>query len=193
MYTGKKVIERRFDDRKRYFGKVFFATRSRLYEGDLINYSKAGLFIKSHALLTVGNEIIVAPPYSEEENDKRKGRIVRCTGEGFGIELLKQITDQKSFERRQQFRQIWSGNILFATKNKLYTGELVNFSADGLFIKMNERMPVGKIIKVALPYSENKDDKRKGIITWSNNEGFGVKLFRTFEYRPVIIWQGYFA
>jgi hypothetical protein len=51
MYAGKKMIERRNDDRQTYFGKIFFATRTRLYEGDLLNYSKAGLFIKSHALL----------------------------------------------------------------------------------------------------------------------------------------------
>ena len=193
MYAGKKVIERRYDDRQRYFGKIFFATRTQLYEGDLLNYSKAGLFIKSQALLAVGNEIIVAPPYSMEKNDKREGRIVRCTTEGFGVELIKKITGQKSFERRQMIRQVWAGNILFATKTKLYTGELVNYSSDGLFIKMDEPLPVGKIIKVALPYSPDRDDKRKGIITWSNEQGFGVRLFKTFEYRPIIIWQGSFT
>jgi hypothetical protein len=193
MYADKKIIERRIGDRQAYFGKIFFATRTQLYEGDLLNYSKAGLFIKSHALLSVGNEIIVAPPYSKEKNDKREARIVRCTGEGFGIKLIKQIIKQKSFEKRQENRQVWSGNILFATKDRLYTGELANFSTDGLFIKMNEPMPVGKIIKVALPYSHDKNDKRKGIITWSNEEGFGVRLFRTIEYRPVIIWQGSFS
>ncbi len=193
MYAGKKMIERRNDDRQTYFGKIFFATRTRLYEGDLLNYSNAGLFIKSHALLAMGNEIIVAPPYSKEKNDKRKGSIVRCTVEGFGVKLIKQIISQKSFERRQENRQVWSGNILFATKDRLYTGELENFSTDGLFIKMNEPLPIGKIIKVALPYSQDLNDKRKGIITWSNEEGFGVRLFRTFEYRPVIIWQGSFS
>ncbi len=193
MYAGKKIIERRIGDRQAFFGKIFFATRTRLYEGDLLNYSKAGLFIKSHALLSVGNEIIVAPPYSKEKNDKRKATIVRSTGEGFGVKLIKQIISQKSFERRQENRQVWSGNILFATKDRLYTGELENFSTDGLFIKMNEPLPIGKIIKVALPYSQDLNDKRKGIITWSNEEGFGVRLFRTSEYRPVIIWQGSFS
>ena len=193
MYAGKKILERRYDDRQRYFGKIFFATRTRLYEGDLLNYSKAGLFIKSHALLAVGNEIIVAPPYSTENNDKRKARIVRCTTDGFGVELIKKITDQKSFERRQVIRRVWSGNILFATKKRLYTGELVNFSSDGLFIKMDEPLPVGKMIKVALPYSQDRNDKRKGIITWSNEQGFGVRLLKTIEYRPIIIWQGSFT
>jgi hypothetical protein len=193
MYAGKKILERRYDDRQRYFGKIFFATRTRLYEGDLLNYSKAGLFIKSHALLAVGNEIVVAPPYSKEKNDKRKGRIVRCSPEGFGVELIKKIAGQKSFERREVVRRVWSGNILFATKNKLYTGELVNFSADGLFIKMDQPLPAGKMIKVALPYSQDRNDKRKGIITWSNEQGFGVRLLKTFEYRPIIIWQGSFS
>jgi hypothetical protein len=193
MYAGKKMLERRYDDRQSYFGKIFFATPTRLYEGDLLDYSKTGLFIKSHALLTVDNEILVAPPYSMEKNDKRKGRIVRCTAEGFGVELIKKIAGQKSFERRRVIRRVWSGNILFATKNRLYTGELINFSSDGLFIKMDEPLPVGKIIKVALPYSQNTNDKRKGIITWSNERGFGLRLLRTFEYRPIIIWQGSFT
>lgn len=193
IYTDKKFIERRRDDRQIYCGKIFFATKKHLYEGDLLNFSDVGLFIKSQILLPVGREITVAPPYSNVDNDKRKGRIVRYNREGFGVKFLKTGISQKSFERRKESRQIYSGDILFATKNKLYAGKLRNFSSRGLFIKINEALSVGQIIKVALPYSERNNDKRKGIITWSNEEGFGVKLLRTFEWRPVIVWQGSFS
>jgi hypothetical protein len=188
-----KYLERRKHDRQDYTGKIFFATNKHLYEGDLVNFSRTGLFIRSRILLPVGKIITVAPPYALDKNDKRKGRIVRCDGEGFGVKFIRQIINQKSFERRKEFRQVYSGNVLFATKNKLYVGKLTNFSKDGLFIKINEPLAVGEIIKVALPYSKDKNDKHKGIITWSNQEGFGVKLLRTFELRPVIIWQGSFS
>ncbi len=100
---------------------------------------------------------------------------------------------KKIIERRNDDRQTYFGKIFFATRTRLYEGDLLNYSKAGLFIKMNEPLPVGKIIKVALPYSQDKNDKRKGIITWSKEDGFGVRLFRTFEYRPVIIWQGSFT
>ncbi|MGD2270790.1 MAG: PilZ domain-containing protein [Desulfobacterales bacterium] len=192
MYPKKKFAERRKDDRKDYSGKILFATKKRLYTGDLLNYSKTGLFIKSRALLTVGQIITVAPPYTIARDDKRRGRIVRWDVEGFGVKFLGRLAVQKSFERRQEGRQVWSGDILFATKDKLYTGELKNFSRDGLFIKINDPLPVGEIIKVALPYSGDKNDKRKGRIVWSSDDGFGVKLIKTFEWRPLIIWQGSF-
>jgi len=188
-----KCIERRLDDRQEYFGKIFFATKRRLYEGDLLNFSNKGLFIKSHVLLPVGKIITVAPPYTNAKDDKRRGRIVRCDGKGFGVKFIRTVVSQRSFERRKDFRQIYSGTILFATKNKLYAGELVNFSQSGLFIKIDQPLPVGQTIKVALPFSIERNDKRNGIITWSNEEGFGVKLIKTFEWRPVIIWQGNFS
>ena len=101
--------------------------------------------------------------------------------------------NKECVERRKDDRLPYSGKIFFATQKHLYEGDLVNFSETGLFIKSQVLLPVGKIITVAPPYSNVENDKRKGIITWTNEEGFGVKLLRTFEWRPVIVWQGSFS
>ena len=80
--------ERRKYPRYPYSRYIFFATQRRFFEGELLNYSDKGLFIKSHVLLPVGERITVALPYSEDKNDKRKAKIVWSNEEGFGAELV---------------------------------------------------------------------------------------------------------
>ena len=68
--------------------------------------------------------------------------------------------------------------ILFATRARLYEGDLVNYSRSGLFIQTPDDLPVGEIIIVALPYIKKKNHKRKAQIIWRNQEGFGVEFFK---------------
>jgi hypothetical protein len=82
-------LERRKDPRYPFSRYVFFATPARLYEGDLVNYSRGGMYIESPVIPPVGEVITVALPYSEKKNDKRKGQIVWCSREGFGVEFFK--------------------------------------------------------------------------------------------------------
>jgi hypothetical protein len=83
---------------------------------------------------------------------------------------------RKSFEKRTARRQKYSGHILFVTNEGLCEGELENFSHYGLFIKTRKPLPIGEIVTFAIPYSENVDYKRKGVVAWCNEEGFGVNL-----------------
>ena len=52
-----------------------------------------------------------------------------------------------------------------------------------LFIMTGDKLPVGAIITVALPYSKDRNDKRKGQIVRSNKDGFGVEFFLNPEER----------
>jgi hypothetical protein len=79
-------------------------------------------------------------------------------------------------ERRQHPRHPYSRYIFFATRKRFFEGELQNYSHNGLFIKSQAFLPVGERITVALPYSEDKNDKRKAKIIWSNEQGFGAEL-----------------
>ena len=89
---------------------------------------------------------------------------------------------RKSFEKRIAPRQKYSGHILFATSEGLYEGELKNFSHYGLFIKTRKPLPVGKVATFAIPYSKNINYKRKGVVVWCNEKGFGVNLLEESNY-----------
>lgn len=81
-------------------------------------------------------------------------------------------------DRRKDPRHPFSRYIFFATPSHLYEGDLLNYSRGGIYIRSPEIPPVGEVITVALPYSEDKNDKRKGQIVWQNRDGFGVEFFK---------------
>ena len=95
---------------------------------------------------------------------------------------------RKRFERRKEPRKPYSGCIFFATDRRFYEAFLKDFSQHGLFIKTPEPFPIGQIIAVALPYSENKNDKRKARIVWCNREGFGVKFITKLNGKNVKLY-----
>ena len=83
-----------------------------------------------------------------------------------------------NIDRRQNERHAYVRYVFFATPKQFYQGELRDFSQHGIYIKSAARLAVGDIITVALPYSNNEKEKRKGEIVWKNKDGFGVELFR---------------
>jgi len=82
-------IERRIEKRLASSEEIFFATAKQLYEGQLKNYGRNGLFVKSKKVLPVGEIITVVDPHPEGGNIKRKGQILWKNEEGFGVELFK--------------------------------------------------------------------------------------------------------
>ncbi len=91
------------------------------------------------------------------------------------MHAAKTISD---IDRRQNERHAYVRYVFFATPKQFFQGELRDFSKHGLYIKSNARLAVGDIITVALPFSKNGNEKRKGEIVWKNKVGFGVELFR---------------
>ena len=89
---------------------------------------------------------------------------------------------RKSFEKRIATRQKYSGHIFFATSEGLFEGQLENFSCYGLFIKTRKPLPIGKIVTFAIPYSKNINCKRKGVVVWCNERGFGVNLLEQSNF-----------
>ena len=85
----KEGVEKRINPRKFYSGYIFFATKNALYEGQLNNYSRYGLFIETKVPLSVGEVITVALPYLNSGNTKSKGQIMWCNQKGFGVELFR--------------------------------------------------------------------------------------------------------
>lgn len=88
-----KDVERRIEKRHVSSEEIFFATAKRLYEGQLKDYGRNGLFIKSKKILSVGEMITVVDPHPDGGNIKRKGQILWNNKEGFGVELFKNRND----------------------------------------------------------------------------------------------------
>ena len=90
MYSAdaKKSFEKRRASRQKYSGHILFATKEGLCEGELENFSRYGLFIKTRKPLPIGEIVTFAIPYSKNINNKRQGVVVWCNEKGFGVNLL---------------------------------------------------------------------------------------------------------
>ena len=97
-------VERRIEKRHASSEEIFFATAKRLYEGQVKDYGRNGLFIKGKKNLSVGEMITVVDPHPEGGNIKRKGQILWKNKEGFGVELYRHRNDRENkvirFEKR---------------------------------------------------------------------------------------------
>ena len=87
MSIDKKIVGKRNVLRILYSGHIFFTTKDGFYEGELKNYSKNGLFIKTPENLTLGEFITVALPYVKDKQIKFKAQILwkNTKGEGTAV------------------------------------------------------------------------------------------------------------
>ena len=106
MGINKKGVERRIDLRNPYSGHIFFATKSQLFEGELKNFSRNGLFLRTHEILSLGEFITVALPYVDANQSKVQAQILWQNYEGYGVELVKKRNDRNiklfKFEARSR-------------------------------------------------------------------------------------------
>jgi Tfp pilus assembly protein PilZ len=86
-------LKKRIDKRIPYSGHIFFSGKRGFFEGELKNYSKNGLFIKTQEVLSVGEFITVALPYVEDKQLKFQGQILWRNREGYGVELVRKRSD----------------------------------------------------------------------------------------------------
>ena len=91
---------------------------------------------------------------------------------------MKALKIHRGVELRIEKRHVCSEKIFFATRTRLYEGQLKNYSRNGLFIRTKEMLAIGEIITVVDPNPAVVNQKRRGQVLWRNNEGVGVELFR---------------
>ena len=101
-----KNIERRIEKRHACSEEIFFATQNRLYEGQLKDYGRNGIFIKTKEILKVGEMITVVDPHPDGGNKKRKGQILWKNQEGFGVELYRDRNEREPMIIRFEKRSI---------------------------------------------------------------------------------------
>ena len=81
--------ERRRDTRRPFSRYVLYVTAGGMHQGDLIDYSTSGLYIKTRHAPKLGTFLTVALPYAEGEHEKRKAMVVRVDSDGFAVEFFK--------------------------------------------------------------------------------------------------------
>jgi len=86
--SGKVYSNQRKEPRNPYSGSISFVYKKNLYPGELVNYSKTGIFLKSALFFDKGEVITVTLPASRYKNQNQKGRVVWCNAKGCGVQLL---------------------------------------------------------------------------------------------------------
>ncbi len=75
--------------RKTCFVETHFAANRQLFEGIIKNLSAGGTYIQVKGRFSVGGDIIVAGPFAADQEDvKRRGKIVRMDGQGIGVRFV---------------------------------------------------------------------------------------------------------
>ena len=90
---------------------------------------------------------------------------------------MEKSNKEKKYEKRDDPRKEYSGDIFFITKDGFFEGHLTNYSENGLFIRTSNIPCVGSVITIALPYLDGHV-KRQGQVMRTNYSGFGVELFK---------------
>ena len=68
---------------------TYFAANRQLFEGRIKNLSAGGTYIQSKTQFFVGQDIVVAGPFADDQSEmKRRGKIVRLDANGFAVEFL---------------------------------------------------------------------------------------------------------
>ena len=83
-----------------------------------------------------------------------------------------------SFRRRHE-RKDYGTNIVFAIKDRAYSGILKNISVGGAFISTTSvnQVSVGDVITINIPFTDGRKHLlRKARIKWGNNEGFAAEF-----------------
>lgn len=88
------------------------------------------------------------------------------------------MEDIFDFKRRHK-RKNYQADVVFAHEHRAYNGRLKNLSLGGAFIATRDVNQVSgeDIITITIPYtSGQKHVKRRGVVKWTNNEGFAVEF-----------------
>jgi Tfp pilus assembly protein PilZ len=91
-----------------------------------------------------------------------------------GPDDLRNGINERYFPREECF-----SNISFHSKERLYTGNIINISLGGAFVQSLDTFPVGQTLSMVIPFTHKAETvKRTGKIAWSNSEGFGFEFKR---------------
>jgi Tfp pilus assembly protein PilZ len=168
------------------------------------NYSENGLYFESDVLITHGKEIflgIADSPYSESSKIYECHRVkVKWCKElyhanhryGYGVEhrdppcecpaeLAVQIVESPvegaRGETRKHPRKSFPKSVFFTDDEKVCQGLIKDISRGGIFIRTDDRFPVGHAIRLLISATRNKQAiVLRGRVVHLNETGIGLKF-----------------
>jgi Tfp pilus assembly protein PilZ len=84
----KIVEDQRKHTRKRYSKRILFSTRDKILSGITKDISPAGVFIKTHNRLKVGQTVTLVVPLKNDRKAKILSEIIWDSPDGFGVKFL---------------------------------------------------------------------------------------------------------
>ena len=167
-----------------------------IYEAKMLDYSDGGISFESDGFFEKGTllyfGILYPPDYvTSRVLEYYKGKVMwRKDVKGsplnyeYGIQLVSEPSRRESNsidakttkESRNHPRRPFSRPLRFSTQKEIYSGSTKNISASGVFIAADEKLEVGQLVKLNLPFKEGKMVRTVGQIMWINDEGFGLKF-----------------
>jgi hypothetical protein len=105
----------------------------------------------------------------------------------YGVQLVSGPTRQEpdagkekaTKELRHHPRRPFFRPLRFGVEKDTYNGSTMNISASGVFIATEEKLKVGQLLQLNLPFKKGKMVRTVGQIVWLNDEGFGLKFLKT--------------
>ena len=81
-------------------------------------------------------------------------------------------------DNRKHKRSTFTREVIFTVEGIDYHGFIENLSAEGVFIKTDESISVGKEVVLMFSVSDKINQlKFYGKIIWNGDDGIGVKMF----------------
>ena len=167
-----------------------------IYQARMLDYSKHGLYFETDSLLPLGEEVFIGIEYSPYADAKNTYECLRARimwrrelptsyfkfgyGVRFSIDYDKQRSQASNLriveDQRKHQRKPYSKPVVYAAKNKIFKGITKDISPAGVFIETDAALHAGQTITLAIPLKKAKTAKIKGLVVWSNEDGFGVKF-----------------
>ena len=168
----------------------------KIHKARMLNYSKEGFYFESDSVLMPGMQFYIGiqnSPYAalpdvleyhRAEIMWRKELKRSFFRYGYGVKLASatheqdiELNDtQKTRDLRKHPRRPYNQSTMFATQKGIFEGSIKNISASGVFITAKSAFKAGQIITLSLPFKNKKEVKVRGVIVWTNDEGFGIKF-----------------
>jgi hypothetical protein len=158
----------------------------------MFNYSDAGIYFESDAVLEPGTEVYIGlyhSPFDDSPSDYTCHRTtIRWRKEleedahfffGYGAQVLPPEIQGKARSHRKQRKQPrrpFNRQVRFATDHTISKGLAVDISPSGVFIKSGKRLRTGQVITLRIPVKTGKDVFVQGEVVWTDADGFGLKF-----------------
>ena len=168
-----------------------------IYEARMFNYCDNGIYFESNVDFKMGTKIYISiqnSPYSfssgvlkyyKGEVRWRKYLKRSYFNYGYGIKLLSDSNNNSrdastvkyAKDLRKHPRKPFVRSIKFGNNEGVFKGITKNISPSGAFIATEEKLEVGKVLKLSFQH-KGQIVTVIGKVVWINDEGFGLKFQR---------------